>query len=98
MGLWKPLLGGYIAMPGGIIAHRRAYCRRVLGYRESQVLAYVRMALAQDGQSPSYDMIRSRLGLAHKGHVCEIVKQLERRGLMSRVGNGRARRIRLNLS
>jgi SOS-response transcriptional repressor LexA len=77
------------------VERRRTYCRRVLGYREAQVYAFIQETLAADGLAPSYAMIVERFGLAHKGHVCEIVKQLERRGLLSRVGSGRVRRIRL---
>jgi SOS-response transcriptional repressor LexA len=74
---------------------RRSYCRRLLGYREEQVLRYIRVCLASEGIAPSYGMIRDELGFAHKGHVADIVKQLEQRGLVSRVGSGRVRRIRL---
>lgn len=70
--------------------------RRVLGYRGFQVLAYVQETLASDGRAPSYGMIRDELGLTDKGEVGKIVKRLERRGVLSRVGSGRVRRIRLN--
>jgi predicted transcriptional regulator of viral defense system len=68
---------------------------QVLGYRGQQVLAYVRETIAIDGCAPSYGMICDTVGLAHKGHVCRIVKSLEKRGLLHRVGAGRVRRIRL---
>lgn len=69
--------------------------QRVLGYRAYQVHEYVQTTVAQDGCAPSYRMICKDLGIATKGEVCKIVKALERRGLLRRVGNGRVRRIRL---
>lgn len=83
-------------MPGGI--RQRTYCRRMLGYREQQVLAFIRATFASEGLAPSYGMIRDEFGFAHKGHVAEIVAQLERRGLIRRVGSGKVRRIRLTIS
>lgn len=77
-----------------MLATRRSYCRRVLGYRESQVAAYVRHTIAEQGTAPSYGMIRAALGI-ERGHVSRIVQQLERKGLLSRVGSGRVRRIAL---
>lgn len=68
---------------------------RVLGYRQSQVLRYVRQTIAEDGRAPSYGMIREELGIRSRGKVCEIVDRLERRGLLRRAGRGRVRRIRL---
>lgn len=69
---------------------------RVLGYRGSQVLAYVRQTIDQEGMAPSYRMIRDELGIGTKGEVAEIVGRLERRGLLRRAGRGRVRRIRLS--
>jgi SOS-response transcriptional repressor LexA len=68
---------------------------RVLGYRQSQVLAYVRKVTTEDGRAPSYSMIAKEVGIGSRGKVCEIVERLERRGLLRRVGRGRVRRIRL---
>lgn len=72
-----------------------AASHRVLGYRGAQVLDYVQRVLRDEGQAPSYSMIRDELGIHTKGEVCEIVGRLERRGLLRRVGHGRIRRIRL---
>lgn len=69
--------------------------RPYLGYRASQVRAYVENTIAQDGIAPSYSMICRDLGIATKGEVSRIVSDLERRGLLRRAGNGRVRRIRL---
>jgi hypothetical protein len=67
----------------------------ILGYRATQVLAYVRAVIAADGRAPSYGMIRDNLGFASNVHVCRVVQRLEQRGLLRRVGSGRVRRIRL---
>ena len=75
-------------MPGGI-------SHRVLGYRCHQVLSYVRQTIADEGRAPSYGMIDSALDLGGRHKVCEFVQRLERRGLLSRAGSGRVRRIRL---
>lgn len=66
-----------------------------LGYRAAQVLAYVSSAIERDGSAPSYREIRLALGIGSKGEVSRIVATLERRGLLSRVGQGRCRRIAL---
>jgi|JI10StandDraft_1071094.scaffolds.fasta_scaffold188956_2 predicted transcriptional regulator of viral defense system len=68
---------------------------RELGYRGQQVIALVRETIAVDGSAPSYAMIRDRLGFRDKVDVCRVVERLENRGLLSRVGSGRVRRIRL---
>lgn len=78
------------------LSHRPALTGRALGYRAVQVLGYVRSTIAEEGQAPSYSMIRDQLGIGTKGEVCEIVERLERRGLLRRVGHGRVRRIALN--
>ena len=59
------------------------------------MLNYVQATIAAEGMAPSYGMIRDELGIATKGEVCKIVSRLERRGVISRVGSGRVRRIRL---
>ena len=69
--------------------------RPYLGYRASQVRAYVELKIAEDGIAPSYGMICDDLGISTKGEVSRIVSDLERRGLLRRAGNGRVRRIRL---
>lgn len=68
---------------------------RVLGYRGAQVLSYVRETVAEKGRAPSYGMIADELGINGRGKVHDIVKRLERRGLLRRAGCGRVRRIRL---
>lgn len=75
--------------------HVPAITGRVLGYRAVQVLEYVRSELAEHGEAPSYAMIRDTIGFIHKGDVHRVIKSLERRGLLSRAGAGRVRRIRL---
>lgn len=67
----------------------------VLGYRATQVVTYVRAILADEGQAPSYGMIRDTCGFEHNGHVHRVVVSLERRGILSRTGRGRVRRISL---
>lgn len=73
---------------------RAATSKRVLGYRASQVLEFVRTTIARTGRAPSYGMICEALGISTKGEVSDIVKGLERRGLLTRVGAGRVRRGR----
>lgn len=68
---------------------------RTLGYRASQVLAFVRIQIAETGHAPSYREICAGVGISSKGEVSRIVAALERRCLLSRVGKGRVRRIRL---
>lgn len=75
------------------MSERRA--PRELGYRGVQVLAYVRTSIAEQGRAPSYEMICDKLGISTRAKVCEVVKRLEKRGLISRVGSGRVRRINL---
>lgn len=68
---------------------------RAMGYRGRQVLAFVRNCMDEEGQAPSYTMIRDELGFNDRAEVCRVVERLEYRGLIARVGNGRVRRIRL---
>lgn len=75
--------------------HASRLTGRALGYRSFQVLAYVRETVAEEGRAPSYGMICDELGISSKAKVCDIVKRLERRGLVNRAGCGRVRRIRL---
>lgn len=67
----------------------------MIGYRGRQVLAYVRETINAEGQPPSYGMICDELGFSDRADVCKVVQRLERRGLVRRAGEGRARRIRL---
>ena len=73
----------------------RVMLQRQLGFRGYQVLAYVQATIEADGRAPSYGMIRDELGLESKGHVANIVRRLEKRGVIARVGAGRVRRLRL---
>lgn len=77
------------------MAHHPSLTGRALGYRAFQVERFVRQFFGEHGVSPSYDDIRDGVGIRTKGEVSRIVASLERRGLLSRVGKGRIRRIRL---
>lgn len=68
---------------------------RVLGPRCYQVLNLVHTWLAEKGRAPSYSEIRDALDIGSKSEVGKIVKRLEKRRLVTRVGRGRVRRIRL---
>ena len=68
---------------------------RVMGYRGHQVMEYVRASIAECGYAPSYSMICARLGIGERTEVRRIVERLEKRGLLKRVGDGRAHRIQL---
>jgi SOS-response transcriptional repressor LexA len=57
---------------------------RVLGYRASQVLAFIRQQIELHGISPSYAEIMDELGLCSKGDVHRIMVSLEARKLVSR--------------
>jgi SOS-response transcriptional repressor LexA len=76
-----------------MMAHRTQLTGRALGYRAFQVLAFIRAEIGEKGQAPSYDQICAGVGINSKGEVSRIVDSLERRGLLSRVGRGRVRRI-----
>jgi SOS-response transcriptional repressor LexA len=58
--------------------------KRILGYREHQVLRLTEEAIRQHGVSPSYCMIREALGISTNGEVSRIVASLERRGIFRR--------------
>jgi SOS-response transcriptional repressor LexA len=68
---------------------------RHLGYRQKQVVEYVERSVDRDGEAPSYRMIRDELGMHSPSDVSKVVKGLERRGFLRRVGSGRVRRIKL---
>ena len=68
---------------------------RELGFRGRQVLEFVRITIASEGRAPSYAMIADTLGFTDRADVCRVVQRLEQRGLISRAGAGRCRRIRL---
>jgi SOS-response transcriptional repressor LexA len=69
--------------------------RRLLGYREHQVLAFTRSVIEEQGVAPSYGMICDELGINTRGEVSRIVAGLERKGILRRAGVKRVRRIRL---
>jgi SOS-response transcriptional repressor LexA len=75
--------------------HQPLFTGRVLGYRAVQVLAYVREEIEKNGIAPSYDMICDALGMSTRKDVWQVINSLERRGLLSRAGSGRVRRLRL---
>jgi len=58
---------------------------RVLGYRQFQVKGYVETAIADEGRAPTYDMIKTALGIATRGEISRIIQALEKRGVLSRV-------------
>lgn len=84
-------------MPGGGSLKHQPAITRGLGFRGPQVLAYVRATIEAEGQAPSYGQIADALGFSSKSRVHDVIVGLERRGLLSRVGGGRVRRIRLAL-
>lgn len=73
---------------------RPSESKRVLGYRAVQVLAFVNTMIEVEGRAPSYGMICNELDM-DRGNVSRLVARLEKRGLLSRAGSGRVRRIRL---
>jgi SOS-response transcriptional repressor LexA len=68
---------------------------QIVGYRGTQVLAFVRRTIREKGCAPSYSEIRDELGFLTNSDVRKVIVRLERRALVSRVGRGRVRRIRL---
>ncbi len=64
------------------------------GRRMREVADYVAQTIDSDGQPPSYGMICLALGIGTRGQVRDIVKRLERDGVLALAGAGRARRIR----
>lgn len=81
--------------PGARELNLRRVANRLLGYRCHQVLEYVRREVGENGQPPSYAMIREELDIYDNCGVHRIVRRLERRGLVYRDGTGSQRRIRL---
>lgn len=67
-----------------------------LGYRAFQVLNYLNAYFGEHGKVPPYDKICEHAGVGSCGEVSRIMASLERRGLLSRSGNGSAMRITLN--
>lgn len=81
--------------PKARVPHKPAVTERVLGYRAVQVYAYVGEVMEAEGVAPSYGMICARFDM-DRGNCSRLIASLERRGLLSRVGAGRVRRIRLS--
>jgi DNA-binding MarR family transcriptional regulator len=75
-------------MAGG--RHQPQIAHRALGYRAVQVLSYVQTFIAANGYAPSYNRIADELGM-DKPDVGKLVKRLEKRALVMRVGSGRVR-------
>jgi SOS-response transcriptional repressor LexA len=67
---------------------------RMLGYRASQVRAYLLSEIASCGVAPSYSMICNETGISTRGEVSRIVAALERRGEIKRVGPTRVSFVR----
>ncbi len=68
---------------------------RVLGYRQFQVLAFIRAHLAEHGYAPTLDEVCDETGVGTRGEACRIVKALEKRALIRRVGRYKVRSIQL---
>lgn len=75
--------------------HQPLLTGRALGYRQFQVLNYVRQEIELTGQAPTYSMICEELGIDGRGNITAIIKGLEKRGLLSRVGKHRPRQRRV---
>ena len=61
---------------------------RQLGYRGQQVIAFVNGHTDQGRRPPSYSMIAIALGMNSIADVCNVVRRLERRGLLQRGDTG----------
>ena len=68
---------------------------RYNGYRERQVLTYIRAEIAATGNPPSYGMIERECHMSGRNKVSVVIKRLEAKGKIARVGTGRVRRIRV---
>lgn len=62
--------------------------RQPLGFRGRQVLHIVTLAMAAGQRSPSYANIADALGMNSIADVCNVVRRLERRGLLARSDTG----------
>lgn len=71
--------------------------RRILGYRETQILALVTADLTARGSVRTHRAIAAQLGMRHSSHVADVIGRLERRGLVQRIGESRDRTIMLHL-
>ena len=59
-----------------------------LGYRGQQVLEYIEAAIQHHERAPSYAQIADALGMSSVADVCNVVRRLERRGLLRRTDTG----------
>jgi SOS-response transcriptional repressor LexA len=59
-----------------------------LGYRGRQVLSLVTATLEDGHRPPSYAMIADQLGMSSIADVCNVVRRLEKRGLLRRNDTG----------
>lgn len=61
---------------------------RHLGFRARQIYEFVRDAFHAERPTPSYAKIANALGMNSISDVCNVVRRLERRGLLSRCDTG----------
>lgn len=59
-----------------------------LGYRGQQVLEYIEAAIHHHERAPSYAQIADDLGMSSIADVCNVIRRLERRGLLNRRDTG----------
>lgn len=59
-----------------------------LGYRGSQVLEYIQKEISSGRRPPSYKMIADALDMNSVADVCNVVRRLEKRGLLKRRDTG----------
>lgn len=59
-----------------------------LGYRGQQVLALVSLSIKAGARPLSYRMIADQLGMNSIADVCNVVRRLEKRGLLKRCDTG----------
>lgn len=76
------------------LKHLPAIGERALGYRQPQVLAFIRERIIAAGFAPSYGEICAEFGI-DRSNLSRMITSLERRGLVARAGAGRDRRLRL---
>jgi SOS-response transcriptional repressor LexA len=77
------------------LSKRKERVRGRPAIRQAQVLNYVQSIFADHGHPPSYGMICTALGINSRQEVHRIIARLEGVGLLSRIGEGKVRRIRL---
>lgn len=70
--------------------------RRVLGFREVQIVAMLEQRRSLGLLVPSYAEIMQELGFCDKAGVLRVIERLERKQIVTRSGGGRRRRLSLN--